>query len=238
MNLYYTPEPLLQVGTTCFLDDKNSHHCLQVLRKKKGDQILLTNGFGVKATAHLFDTNNKKCALEIVHLQTDERPQSHYAIGVSLLKNADRIEWLLEKICEMGVAEIFLMQCDRTEKLGMKEARLQQILISAMLQSQQFFLPTLHPIQTFDQVIFNTQHYTQKYIPHCEQDDEKQHLNQQQIDVNQKSIFLIGPEGDFSPEEIKKAKAANFLPIGLGKNRLRTETAGLLLASYYYALLT
>ncbi|HEU0064363.1 MAG TPA: RsmE family RNA methyltransferase, partial [Flavisolibacter sp.] len=148
--------------------------------------------------------------------------QPFVTIGISLIKNSSRFEWFLEKATEIGVNEILPMICERTEKEKFKSERMQQILINAMLQSQQSWLPNMHePIQLKD--LLRTT-YSSKMIAHCN-DDEKQLIPQS--DVNNDCLLLIGPEGDFSKSEIDAAISNGFKAVSLGNTRLRTETAGI-----------
>jgi len=134
------------------LDEDTSKH-ISVLRMQKGEQILLTDGKGKKAQANIIDDNRKKCMIEIFSVQNEEERKRSVAIGISLLKNTSRFEWFLEKATEIGVSEIIPLLCERTEKEKFRFDRMQQILISAMLQSQQCWLPVLHYHTNFTEFI-------------------------------------------------------------------------------------
>lgn len=211
---------------TIVLDEDTSKHVINVLRMQKGEELLLTDGKGKKAKAAIIDDNRKKCVVEISSIETEEERINKVAIGISLIKNASRFEWFLEKITEIGVGEIIPLLCTRTEKEKFRYDRMQHILISAMLQSQQCWLPVLHEPTEFEKVLQIP--FEQKFIAHCI-DGEKQKLPT--VNSHLSTIILIGPEGDFTPEEIESAINNNFTPVTLGNTRLRTETAGIVAAT-------
>jgi 16S rRNA (uracil1498-N3)-methyltransferase len=210
------------------LDEDTSKHVINVLRMQKGEEILLTDGKGKKAKALIVDDNRKKCVVEISSMEIEQERKSKVGIGISLIKNSSRFEWFLEKATEIGVSEIIPLICARTEKEKFRFDRMQNILISAMLQSQQYWLPVLHEPIEFEKAIQLP--FEQKFIAHCEETD-KQSLSSQQINNLTSHLILIGPEGDFTYEEIESAIKNNFLPVSLGNTRLRTETAGMVAAT-------
>jgi len=205
------------------LDEDTSKHVIQVLRMQKGEKLLLTNGKGQKAEAEIVDDNRKRCAVNILTTETAPPKPRNIAIAISLTKNASRFEWFLEKATEIGVSEIIPLICERTEKEKFRYDRMKNILVSAMLQSQQSWLPLLYEPTEFKKVVSESKHQ-QKFIAHCVE-EEKQQLSS--VNNHLSSIILIGPEGDFTPHEIQLAVQNNFLPVTLGETRLRTETAGL-----------
>jgi len=214
--------------TSIVLDEDISKHMISVLRMQKNEEVLLTNGKGKKAKAFIIDDNRKKCVVEISSIATEEERKKNSAIGISLIKNSSRLEWFLEKATEIGVGEIIPLICVRTEKEKFRFDRMQNILISAMLQSQQSWLPVLHEPTPFDKAIqFSSE---QKFIAHCEESN-KQSLFSQQLNNSTSQLILIGPEGDFTHEEIELAVKNNFIPVSLGNTRLRTETAGMVAAT-------
>jgi 16S rRNA (uracil1498-N3)-methyltransferase len=208
------------------LDETNSKHIVTVLRMEKGEELLITNGKGKKAQAIIIDDNRKKCTVQISHIEETKPAQPSVTIGISLIKNSSRFEWFLEKATEIGVNEILPLICERTEKEKFKSERMQQILINAMLQSQQSWLPKMHEPTPFKNLL-NTA-YSSKMIAHCN-DDEKRLITQS--DLNNDCLLLIGPEGDFSKSEIDAAISNGFKAVSLGNTRLRTETAGIVGAS-------
>ena len=211
------------------LDEDTSKHVTGVLRMKVGESILMTDGKGTKATAVITDDHRKRCAVTIIQSEKEERKSGSVAIAISLVKNAARFEWFLEKATEMGVNEIIPLLCQRTEKEKFREERLQQIIISAMLQSQQVWMPRLHAPTPFEKVI-KEEAYQHRFIAHC-LPQQKQSLTQFQMAKEESAIILIGPEGDFTEGEIDAALQNDFMPVALGNTRLRTETAGMVAAA-------
>lgn len=224
MSVPFFYEPTLEATNLPFvLSDSTSKHCVQVLRMREGAPIHLTDGIGNLYTAKLISADKQKSIALIEQTCFTEAAANKISIGISLLKNADRLEWLFEKITEIGVTEIFPTLCKRTEQQRFKTERMQQILISAMLQSQQCWLPILHaPIEIKKLITQASNH--QKIIAHCEE-DKKTELKD--LPISNDSLILIGPEGDFTPEEITLALEQHYIPVSLGNTRLRTETAGL-----------
>jgi 16S rRNA (uracil1498-N3)-methyltransferase len=214
---------------TLTLDEDTSKHVVQVLRKKVGDDILLTDGKGTKALATITDDNRKRCGVRLSGREREGESQPRVCIAISLVKNASRFEWFLEKATEIGVREIIPLLCERTEKEKFRHDRLNNILISAMLQSQQCWLPVLHEPTEFIAVL-TPDGYPHKFIGHC-LPEERQSLAQLSKELEGSSIIYIGPEGDFTKEEIEAALQQNVTPVVLGDTRLRTETAGIVAAT-------
>jgi len=217
----------LQAGAIT-LDEDTSKHVVQVLRMEKAAALELTNGRGERAQARITDAHRKRCTVQVDAVQKESRAGEGAAIGISLTKNNARFEWFLEKATEMGVSEIIPLRCARTEKEKFRTERLQQILISAMLQSQQSFMPQLHEPTAFRDVI-HADGYAQKFIAHCLPQDRRS--LREAVQANASAIILIGPEGDFTQEEIAAALTNGFVPVTLGDTRLRTETAGMVAAT-------
>ena len=203
------------------LDDTIRHHAVTVLRMSEGEKMLLTNGKGISATATIIRSSKKQLSVQLHDFIEHPNLSRKLILGISLLKNAARFEWMLEKVTEIGITEIYPLRCERTEKQHYKKERFEQIIISACLQSQQFHFPILHePIalrEMLDQSLPN-----QKFIAHCMEGD-KTLLSHPSGDA----ALLIGPEGDFTAQEIDKAIVQQFIPVSLGNTRLRTETAGI-----------
>lgn len=210
------------------LDEDTSKHVTGVLRMKLGEQLLLTDGKGTKATAEITDDHRKRCTVSIIQTEKEGREKGGVTIAISLVKNTARFEWFLEKGTEMGVAEIIPLLCQRTEKEKFRHERLQHIITSAMLQSQQVWMPVLHDPTPFEKVISSAAQ-PHKFIAHC-LPQQKTSLQQFQIKETESSIILIGPEGDFTEKEIEAALQKGFAPVALGSTRLRTETAGMVAA--------
>jgi 16S rRNA (uracil1498-N3)-methyltransferase len=205
------------------LSEDTSKHIIQVLRMKKGEHLQLTNGKGKIITSEIISENKKATEVKVISTSNIEHRTSNITIAISLIKNTSRFEWFLEKATEIGISEIIPLICDRTEKQNFRHDRMKSILISAMLQSQQAWLPVLHEPLKFKEVI-KISPQQNKYIAHCIEEEKKTIGNQA---INQSSIILIGPEGDFTNEEVEFAIANHFIPVTLGNTRLRTETAGI-----------
>ena len=210
------------------LSDETSKHIIQVLRKKQGDFIQLTNGKGLLIDAEITDANKKKCVVKKVSFTITKKPEKQIIIAISLVKNTNRFEWFLEKATEIGVTNIIPLLCSRTEKQHFRKERMDGIIMSAMLQSQQTWMPVLEDPTSFEIVLKNTIDSI-KYIAHCEEGEDKAVIGPNASATS--TIILIGPEGDFTLDEINKAKTSGFIPVSLGNTRLRTETAGVVAAS-------
>jgi 16S rRNA (uracil1498-N3)-methyltransferase len=208
------------------LNEETSKHIIQVLRMKVGEKLNLTDGKGNLMTAEITDAHKKHCEVKVEDTRHKEQDIRQVSIAISLLKNTNRFEWFLEKATEIGVSEIIPLICERTEKEKFRYERMNSILISAMLQSQQPWLPILHEPQEFNQTIRQSNHQ-QKFIAHCSEGEKSQLTNKQ---INGSTIILIGPEGDFTKQEIDLAFQNNFIPVSLGNTRLRSETAGIVAA--------
>lgn len=216
------------------LDEDNSRHVIQVLRMQKGQQLQLTDGRGRLLTATIVDEHKKKCRVRVdgsVHMPARVKK---ITVGMALLKNASRYEWFLEKATEIGVEGIIPLLSDRTEKQHFRQDRMQNILVSALLQSQQTWLPVLYPPARVEEVIRGAKQ-AQRLIAHCLEGDRKSLAEMVQafdgLPEGNEQLILIGPEGDFTKDEIDAALEHGFLPVTLGETRLRTETAGVVAAA-------
>ena len=209
------------------LNEDTSRHIVQVLRMKPLEKLQLTDGAGNLLTAEVMDGHKKKCTVRVVSREAIPKKKQQVSVGIALLKNTNRLEWFLEKATEIGVTEIIPLLSDRIEKQHFRYDRMQQILISAMMQSKQVWLPVLHEPTPFGKVI-ETSTYTTKLIGHCEE------LPKASVTDFRKNLsvqILIGPEGDFTAEEISLALNSDFKAVTLGDTRLRTETAGVVAAT-------
>jgi 16S rRNA (uracil1498-N3)-methyltransferase len=209
------------------LDEDTSKHIISVLRMQKGEELLLTNGKGEKAKAQIIDDNRKRCVVQILSIESEAPSRPHICIAISITKNSSRFEWFLEKATEIGVNEVIPLLSERTAKEKFRFDRMRGILVSAMLQSQQTWLPNLYQPTSVNEVLEKAAQ-EQKFIAHC-LPEQKQQLSS--IIRQQSSIILIGPEGDFTPGEISAAIESGFTPVALGNTRLRTETAGMVAAA-------
>jgi 16S rRNA (uracil1498-N3)-methyltransferase len=215
-------------GSSLELIEETSRHIAQVLRMQNGDPLQLTNGEGVLYTATITDNNKKKCVIKITDHVSVPGPQKRITVAISPIKNNNRFEWFLEKAAELGVAVIIPVLCTRTERWHFREERLKNILVSAMLQSQQCWLPHLAIPVEFKDLVLSSMN-AEKFIAHCEKED-KIKLRARNPALKEK-LILIGPEGDFTKDEIRLALAHDFIPVSLGNTRLRTETAGIVAAT-------
>lgn len=206
------------------LDEDSSKHIIGVLRKEAGEQVQLTDGKGTRITASITDPHRKRCAVRVIARVMEPQAKPQVSIAISLVKNPSRFEWFLEKATELGVGEIIPLLCARTEKEKFRADRLDGILNSAMLQSQQVWKPRLHEPLAFQKVLSCSAE--EKFIAHCEEGNKKE-LGAYLQNTTGSRIILIGPEGDFTPQEIDEAIAAGFIAVSLGNTRLRTETAGM-----------
>jgi 16S rRNA (uracil1498-N3)-methyltransferase len=221
MHIFYTPDIS---GKTYTLDETESKHCVRVLRLVKGDEITLVDGRGGFFTAEIADPNPKRCAVNVVRSELNfglRKFQVHVAIAPT--KNIDRIEWFLEKSTEIGIDRVTPLLCQHSERKEIKADRLEKVMISAMKQSLKAYLPKLDELTKFNDFI-RQPFSEQKFIGHCE--EQKRELLKNVVKPGANYLILIGPEGDFSPEEIEMALKAGFQPVSLGESRLRTETAG------------
>lgn len=229
---FYT-EFISSADSIVVLNEENSKHIVQVLRMAEGRQINITDGLGTICTAEIVEAHKKKCTVKIIDTLKQIAPAKKVCIAISPVKNSSRFEWFLEKATEIGVTEIVPLICERTEKQYLKYDRLRGILISAMLQSQQSWLPVLHEPIKFEKFVEENKS-NHKFIAHCEEQNKtslKEITGQLSNEIITQSLILIGPEGDFSKEEIAIALQNNFVPISLGQTRLRTETAAMVAAT-------
>lgn len=219
--IFYTPNILENYE----LPHDEAVHCIKVLRKKEGDEILLTDGKGYFYDAKIIQANYKHCKIEIIEsIQQPKGWDFNLEIAFAPTKNIDRIEWFVEKATEIGIDSFFPIICEHSERKEIKIDRLNKIAISAMKQSEKATLPHISEVYKFEDII-NKKFEGRKFIAHCQ--SQQKELLKESYKANEDVLILIGPEGDFSEKEIKKAMSHNFEPISLGKSRLRTETAAL-----------
>lgn len=227
MSLFYFPQQII-VGQTIQLDDNEARHAAGVLRSKIGDKISVTNGFGTMANASIVSNTSKNFSLIVDSTDSYYHPISYKLhVAIAPTKNIDRYEWFLEKSTEIGISKITPLLAAHSERKIVKFDRSEKILISAMKQSQKAFLPILDeltPIKLFLEETRNC--VAQKFIAHCDDAQNKTELYHA-LEPGKEYIILIGPEGDFSPEEVELAHKCGFKSVALGPERLRTETAAL-----------
>ncbi|MBS1643733.1 MAG: 16S rRNA (uracil(1498)-N(3))-methyltransferase [Bacteroidetes bacterium] len=229
--LFYYPE-LLRANDTLSLPEDEARHVVQVLRMKPGELLQLVDGIGHSAQCAISDTGKKTCTVRVSTMDFQEQPQPRLQLCIAFTKNTARNEWLLEKATELGVSSIQPIICNRSNRERNKEERWQKILVSAMLQSQQTWLPELCPTQSLEAVL-NTS-FSQKLLAHCLSSDTSRQPISIALKKGLDTQLFIGPEGDFSEHELQLAKTAGATTISLGSNRLRTETAALAAISQFY----
>ena len=247
------------------LDEDNSRHVIQVLRMKPGESLQLTDGRGHLLEGEIVEAHKKRCLVAVRSVLTSPPSAVNVTIAISPVKNASRFEWFLEKATEIGVSRIVPLLCERTERQSIRTDRLRNILVSAMLQSRQTWLPILPEPMSFPQLIGQAADTSPvatggaeaaagaagfRLIAHCleaprpttslaglvrGQSAPAPGLSpanpNPSTGAEPGTLILIGPEGDFTPKEVETALAAGYLPVSLGANRLRTETAGVVAAT-------
>ncbi len=237
MHLFYTPDLLspaipkaerIGEGFYYTLVEEESKHAIRVLRLSIGAKVILIDGNGGRYEAEISDDNPKRCTVKITQTTLEfGKSKFNLHIAIAPTKNMDRLEWFTEKAIEIGIAEISIINCQNSERTVVKAERLNKVAIAAIKQSLKAYLPKINEVIDFKKFIVSTKDFTgQKFIAHCYQGEIKPHLKslyQQGNDV----LILIGPEGDFSLDEVKLALANGFKEISLGSSRLRTETAAL-----------
>jgi 16S rRNA (uracil1498-N3)-methyltransferase len=225
MQLFYSND--VQTNTITLHDDE-AKHCSQVLRKRIGDTIMVVDGVGNWYETVLAAIDKKTCTLTVIRHTIDTAKHTYKLhIACAPTKNIERFEWFLEKATEIGIDKILPMICQRSERRQIRNDRLEKVILSAMKQSLKAVLPQLSDLQDFQQVIAAAQTFDgQKFIAHCNDDARKIPLKTAYTPT-QNAFILIGPEGDFSPEEVALAVSCGFMAISLGNARLRTETAAI-----------
>ena len=219
--MFYVPE----IESDTLLPEEEAKHALRVLRLKEGDEITATDGKGFLYKAAIQRANPKQCDLTILEKSELPKPWGfELRVAVAPTKNMDRMEWFCEKATEIGIDRITCLQCRYSERKEIKTARLEKILVSAMKQSLKATLPVLEGMTDF-QTFVRQPFDGRKFIAHCEEGEKL--LISDIYRPGENALVLIGPEGDFSSEEIKEAVRQGFEPVSLGKSRLRTETAAL-----------
>ncbi len=223
MQLFYNPN--LEKDTKTFtFDTFESKHIIRVLRKKVGDNLQITNGKGLFLFAIITEDNPKACSIEIVRVKKIHPTKHRLHMVVAPTKMNDRYEWFLEKATEIGVHEITPILCDRSERKSIKIERFEKVVQSAMKQSFQAYLPKINPLTSLQSFLENNQEGL-LFIAHCA--ETERHELKRKLAADQPITILIGPEGDFNSNEIKLAKGKGYMPISMGKTRLRTETAAI-----------
>ena len=227
MQLFYCKD--ITPNSYCTLDAEESRHAVRVLRLREGDDINVTDGRGNLYHCKIVDANDRTCVTEVTEQEFSIlNSQFSIHLAVAPTKNPARMEWLVEKAVEMGVGEITLLQCDHSERSFLKTDRLEKLAISAMKQSLHLTLPRINPAVPLRDLLTTTNYPlpTQRFIAHCDPDKPRTSLHEALL-PGRDTVVLIGPEGDFSAEEIALALDSGFQPVSFGTARLRTETAAL-----------
>ncbi len=222
MHVFYTPD----IAVSPELPEEEAGHCLRVLRLGVGDEVMLADGKGTFYRAAISAASGKRCQVRV----TETLPQEpfwkgRFHLAMAPTKNMDRTEWLAEKATEMGFDELTFLNCRFSERKVIKTERIEKIVVSAMKQSLKAWKPVVNELTDFGAFV-GRDFPGQKFIAHCYEREKP--LLKEVLEPGQDAVLLIGPEGDFSPEEVVKAEAAGFRAVSLGKSRLRTETAALL----------
>ena len=226
MQLFYNPS-LESQHTEIKFSREESKHITKVLRKKEGDQLHITNGKGTLFIAEITFINPSQCIASITSNSKQKERNYKLHLAVAPTKMNDRFEWFLEKATEIGIDEITPILCDHSERKVIKQERFERILVSAMKQSLQYYLPKLNPLTPLSDFLAK-KNRDQLLIAHCE--EQKKKTIKEILVPNSNTTIIIGPEGDFSSNEIELAIQNNYIPITLGKSRLRTETAAIVAA--------
>ncbi len=213
------------------LDEEESKHCTRVLRLRKEDEVHLADGNGLHAIGKITDDNPKKTNIQI-HTKEKHQPNSNYHLHIAIAptKNADRIEWFVEKATECGLNKISFIQTTNSERVKLNLDRIQKILVSAMKQSKQWFLPKTDKLVSLTEFLKNLPPVVDsenRFIAYCPTDKTALFAKEMHQTIAKSIMVLIGPEGDFTKSEIEAAIAKGFKPVSFGENILRTETAGL-----------
>lgn len=222
MQFFYHPDlshPVFEL-----LPDE-AKHCVKALRKRVGDSIFVTDGQGKLATVQIMDATASHCTVQTLKTEENYAIRPHiFHLAIAPTKNSDRIEWLVEKSIEIGIEQISFLKCDHSERLKLDLDRLQRIAVSAIKQSNTTWIPNMQ-IVDYKNFIINSTSIQNRYIAWCDEHNQEEFAQQKLKD--QDVILLIGPEGDFSGEEVALAEQYGYKSVKLGPRRLRTETAGL-----------
>jgi 16S rRNA (uracil1498-N3)-methyltransferase len=232
MQIFYVPDIK---GSLCVMDPNESKHCIRVLRMVKGDNLTIVDGKGSLYEGIISDPDPAGCQVKITSVTMDFEKRSYRLnIAISPIKNPERFEWFVEKSVEIGIDEITPLICRNTEKPGIKRDRINNIIVSAMKQSVKAFRPVLNESFAFNDFI-KSDNPGIRMIAHCNPAIKRYNMDQIYV-KGRDALILIGPEGDFSEEEINLAIDNGFKPIDLGSSRLRTETAGIAACHSVYFL--
>ena len=222
MHLFFAPD----ITRSPELPEEEAAHALRVLRLQTGDEVMLTDGKGMFYRAVISAATAKRCQVSVCEAIPWGKPwQGHIHIAVAPTKNLDRMEWMAEKMTEIGMDELSFLNCRFSERRVIKTERIDKIVLSAVKQSLKALKPVVNEMEDFAQFI-RRDFPCQRFIAHC-REEERTELREALALSGSDAVVLIGPEGDFSEEEVQLALAHGFRPVSLGQSRLRTETAAL-----------
>lgn len=225
MHLFYTPDIL---SNTYTLNEEESKHAIRVLRLSIGDKIQLIDGAGGWYEAEIIDDNQKRCTVSVIETKKEVGKRNwNLHIAIAPTKNMDRLEWFLEKATEIGIDEISLLDCNNSERTIVKAERIEKVAVSAIKQSLKAYLPKINQMLDYKKFIASAKDFKgRKFIAHCNYRGALPHIKTLYKN-GENVLMLIGPEGDFTIDEVKLALDNGFTEISLGESRLRTETAAL-----------
>lgn len=225
MQLFYASQ---EDFTNGHLSEGESRHCATVLRKKIGDEILLMDGLGNVVVSEIEDLSGKKVWFNVKEKISQNAVLPKLHIAIALTKSMDRFEFFVEKACELGIQEITPMHTYNSERRKFNEEKLNKWMIAACKQSQTYIFPKINPLKKYSEVV--KLQAEQRFIAHCHSHETPQ---LEDLAGENECLLLIGPEGDFSAQEIKEAEENGFEAVSLGNKRLRTETAGMFACSIF-----
>jgi len=222
---FYAPD----IATDPTLPESDSQHCVRVLRMREGDEVQCVDGKGRRYRCHIAIAHNKHTLLAVDNVEEQPRVwPADITVAVAPTKHIDRMEWLVEKLVEIGVDRITPLRCARSERRDINATRLRKIAVSAMKQSLKAILPRIDDMTSVaDYLAEPAAEGEQRFVGYCDESIVSRRLLSQTCRPGAPARLLIGPEGDFSPEEIKAALSAGYIAVTMGDNRLRTETAAL-----------
>ncbi|TRX00833.1 16S rRNA (uracil(1498)-N(3))-methyltransferase [Flavobacterium gawalongense] len=223
MQLFYNPN-INETTENFSFDKEESKHIIKVLRKKDSDILYVTNGLGYLFKTEITLASDNKCTVKIISFEKSAPSKFHLHLAVAPTKMNDRFEWFLEKATEIGIHEITPIICDRSERKVINNERFDKIILAAMKQSNELFLPKLNEAISFKEFVKQKQEGL-NFIAHCEETNKK--TLKSVLKPSKNITLLIGPEGDFTEKEIELALDTNYIPVSLGNTRLRTETAAI-----------
>ena len=229
MNIFYCAEAVL--NEHCVLDETESRHVATVLRKKAGEELYVFDGKGKLFEARIDAIGKKEVAVHLVKLlEVEQNDKPKLNIAIAPPKNIERLEWFAEKVTEIGISEITPLLCKHSERKDLRLDRIEKVLLSACKQSLKLTIPKLNPIMRFEEVVGSINNVNRKFIAYC---DEKAIHLKDAYHGGFDAVILIGPEGDFTKEEVLLAGKNEFETVSLGKSRLRLETAGIYAATVF-----